>query len=87
MQPHGQFDAGVDAGRNDAALKRAESGRPGRARVQSLAALLALPLQAQAQTDPAPTVTISAPIHATTLPLWRRRLRFPRVLRTREYHR
>ena len=39
MQPHGQFDAGVDAGRNDAALKRAESGRPGRARVQSLAAL------------------------------------------------
>ena len=63
MQPHGQFDAGVDAGRNDAALKRAEPGRPGRLRVRSLAArglavvllaafaaLLALPLQAQAQT-------------------------------------
>ena len=62
MQPHGQFDAGVDAGRNDAALKRAEPGRPGRLRVRSLAArglavvllaafaaLLALPLQAQAQ--------------------------------------
>ena len=57
MQPHGQFDAGVDA-----ALKRAEPGRPGRLRVRSLAArglavvllaafaaLLALPLQAQAQ--------------------------------------
>ena len=61
-QPHGQFDAGVDAGRNDAALKRAEPGRPGRLRVRSLAArglavvllaafaaLLGLPLQAQAQ--------------------------------------
>ena len=62
MQPRGQFDTGVDAGRNDAALKRAELGRPGRLRVRSLAAhglavvllaafaaLLALPLQAQAQ--------------------------------------
>ena len=51
-QPRGQFDTGVDAGRNDAALKRAELGRPGRLRVRSLAAfaaLLALPLQAQAQ--------------------------------------
>ena len=57
------FDTGVDAGRNDAALKRAEPGRAGRLRVRSLAArslaavllvafaaLLDLPLQAQAQT-------------------------------------
>ena len=32
------FDTGVDAGRNDAALKRAEPGRAGRLRVRSLAA-------------------------------------------------
>ena len=57
------FDTGVDAGRNDAALKRAEPGRAGRLRVRSLAArslaavllvafaaLLDLPLQAEAQT-------------------------------------
>ena len=30
MQPREQFDTGVDAGRNDAALKRAEPGRGGR---------------------------------------------------------
>ena len=59
MQPHGKFDTGVDAGRNDAVLKMAE---PGRSRLRLLAArglaavllvavagLLALPLQAQAQ--------------------------------------
>ena len=59
MQPHGKFDTGVDAGRNHTAEKKAE---PGRSRVRLLAArglaavlitfaaLLALPLQAQAQT-------------------------------------
>ena len=57
----GPVDTGVDAGRT--ALKRAEPGRPGRVRVRSLAAraaavllaavaaLLVLPLQAQAQTE------------------------------------
>ena len=57
----GPVDTGVDAGRT--ALKRAEPGRPGRVRVRPLAAraagvllaavaaLLALPLQAQAQTE------------------------------------
>ena len=61
MQSHGKSDTGVDAGRNDAVLKRAE---PARSRVRLLAArglaaavlvffaaLLALPLQAQAQTE------------------------------------
>ena len=65
MQPHGKFDTCVDAGRNETALKRAE---PGRVRVRPLAArglaavlitfaaLLALPLQAEAQTvNSAPT--------------------------------
>ena len=65
MQPRGQCDTGVDAGSHDTALKRAEPGRPGRGRVRSLAArglagllaaivaaLVALPLQAQAQTTP-----------------------------------
>ena len=60
MQPHGKSNTGVDAGRNDAVLKMAE---PGRLRVRLLAArglaalllvafaaLLALPLQAQAAT-------------------------------------
>ena len=58
MQPRGQFETSVDAGRNETALKRAE---PGRVRVRSLAARAcrraprgvrrsALPLQAQAQT-------------------------------------
>ena len=59
MQPHGKFDTGIDAGRNDAAEKKAE---PARSRVRLLAArglaavlitfaaLFALPLQAQAQT-------------------------------------
>ena len=59
MQPRGQFETSVDAGRNETALKIA---KPGRVRVRSLAArglaavllaafaaLLALPLQAQAQ--------------------------------------
>ena len=50
---------GADAGRNDTALKRAGWARPGRSRVRSLAAagfllllaaLLALPMQAQAKT-------------------------------------
>ena len=62
MQPRKPFDTGVDAGRTEAALKRAEPGRPGRVRVRSLAAraaagflaafaaLVALPLQVQAQT-------------------------------------
>ena len=62
MQPRGQFETSVDAGSNETALKRAE---PGRSRVRLLAArglaalllvffaaLLALPLQAQAQTPP-----------------------------------
>ena len=53
------FDTGVDAGSHDAARKRADPGRPGRGRVRSLAArglagllaaLVVLPLQAQAQT-------------------------------------
>ena len=56
MQLRRQFAKGVDAGRGDSALKRAA---PGRSRVRSLvaaglllllAALLALPTQAQAQT-------------------------------------
>ena len=60
MQPHGKSDTGVDAGRNHAALKIAEPGRlrsrPLAARglaavlLATFAALLALPLQAQAQT-------------------------------------
>ena len=64
----GPVDTGVDAGRT--ALKRAEPGRPGRVRVRSLAAraaavllavvaaLLALPLQAQAQTVWSGTLTV-----------------------------
>ena len=60
MQPRGQCETSVDAGRNETVLKIAE---PGRVRVRSrapraaaaflvvLAALLALPLQAQAQTE------------------------------------
>ena len=63
MQPRGQLDTDVDARRNGTARMRAEPGRPGRVRARSLAArglaavllaafaaLLALPLQAQAQT-------------------------------------
>ena len=63
MQKREKFDAGVEAGRNDAALMIAEPGRPGRSRLRLLAArglaavllvafaaLLALPSQAQAQT-------------------------------------
>ena len=38
MQPHGQFDTSVDAGRNDDALKSSEPGRPGRLRLRFLAA-------------------------------------------------
>ena len=56
MQPRGQFYTVVDAGRKDAGLKRADPGRPGRGRLRPLAAglaafaaLVALPLQAQAQ--------------------------------------
>ena len=37
MQPHGKFDTGVDAGRNETARKRAEPGRPGHVRLGSLA--------------------------------------------------
>ena len=59
MQPHGKFDTGVDAGRNHAVLKMAEPARS-RARplaarglaaglLVAVAALLALPLPAQAQ--------------------------------------
>ena len=60
MRPHGQFNKGIDARRNDTGLRRAEPGRPGRLGVRSLAArvltavllaafaaLLALPAQAQ----------------------------------------
>ena len=60
MKPRRQFDTGVDTSRNDAALKRAEPGRPGRLpprTARSLAAVLLVafaailvPLQAQAQT-------------------------------------
>ena len=62
MQARRPFDTGVHAGRNDAALKRAEPSRPGRlpprtARslaavlLVAFAAILALPLQAEAQTQ------------------------------------
>ena len=60
MQPHGQFDTGVDVGRDDTALRRAEPGRSGvrslaarvltvalLAALAALAALHAPPLQAQ----------------------------------------
>ena len=64
MQARRPFDTGVDAGRNDAAPERAEPGRPGRTTVftprtarslaavllVAFAAILALPLQAEAQT-------------------------------------
>ena len=61
MQARRQFDTGVHAGRNDAALKRAEPSRPGRlpsrtARslaavlLVAFAAILGLPPQAEAQT-------------------------------------
>ena len=63
MRPHGQFNKGIDARRNDTGLRRAEPGRPGRLGVRPLAAriltavllaafaaLLALPAQAQAVT-------------------------------------
>ena len=73
MQPRGQFDTGVDAGRNETARQRAEPGRPGRVRVRSRAArrlaavplaafavLLALPLQAQAPNS-APVFSDPAP--------------------------
>ncbi len=59
MQPRGQVDTGVDVGSNETAHERtsADPGRPGRGRLRPLAAglvafaaLLALPLQAQAQT-------------------------------------
>ena len=64
MRPHGQFNKGIDARRNDTGLRRAEPGRPGRLGVRPLAAriltavllaafaaLLALPAQAQAHRD------------------------------------
>ena len=63
MQPRQPLDTDVDARRNGTARMRAEPGRPGRVRVRPLAArglaavllaafaaLLVLPLQAQAQT-------------------------------------
>ena len=61
MQARRQFDTGVDTSRNDAAPERAEPGRPGRlpsrtARslgavlLVAFAAILGLPLQAEAQT-------------------------------------
>ena len=58
MQPHEQDDTGVDVGSNETGSARtsADPGRPGRGRLRPLAAglaafaaLLALPLQAQAQ--------------------------------------
>ena len=62
MQARRPFDTGVHAGRNDAALKRAEPSRPGRlpprtARslaavlLVAFAAILVLPPQAEAQTQ------------------------------------
>ena len=63
MQPHGQSDTGVDVGRDDTALRRAEPGRSGvrslaarvltvalLATLVALAALQAPPLQAQSLT-------------------------------------
>ena len=62
MQPHGTCDTGDDTGSHETARKHAAPGRPGRVRLRSLtaraacgvlvavAALLALPLQAPAQT-------------------------------------
>ena len=60
MQPRGQFDTGIDAGKNKSIVRRAEPGQPARLGVRSLAArglaavllaaLLALLSQAQAQT-------------------------------------
>ena len=63
MQPQGQFDTGVDVGRDDTALRRAEPGRSGvrslaarvltvalLATLAALAALHAPPLQAQTLT-------------------------------------
>ena len=63
MQLQGQFDTGVDVGRNDTALRRAEPGRSGvrslaarvltvalLATLAALAALPAPPLQAQTVT-------------------------------------
>ena len=63
MQPREQGDTGVDVGSNETARTSADAGRPGRLRGRCLAArgltagllvavagLLALPLQAQAQT-------------------------------------
>ncbi len=56
MQPRRQFDTGVDVGSNKTARTSADPGRPGRGRLRPLAAglaafaaLLALPLQAEAQ--------------------------------------
>ena len=62
MHPHGTCDTGDDAGSHATARTHAAPGRPGRGRLRSrparaatvllaaVAALLALPLQAQAQT-------------------------------------
>ena len=63
MQPHGEFDTGVEVGRDDTALRRAEPGRSGvrslaarvltvalLAALAALAALHAPPLQAQTVT-------------------------------------
>ena len=61
MHPHGTCDTGDDAGSHATARTHAAPGRPGRGRLRSrparaatvllavVAALLALPLQAQAQ--------------------------------------
>ena len=72
MQPRGQFDTGIDAGKNKSIVRRAEPGQPARLGVRSLAArglaavllaaLLALPSQAQAQ---ALTLSIGAETDGT----------------------
>ena len=56
MQLQGQFDTGVDVGRNDTALRRAEPGRSGvrslAARVLTVALLAALAALAALQAPP-----------------------------------
>ena len=77
MHTRRHFDTGIDAGRNDVPLKRAEPGRPERPRFRSLvtrsltavllavfAALLAIPAQAQ---TPTTLVSNSGQTHNTAL--------------------
>ena len=69
MQPHGEFDTGVEVGRDDTALRRAEPGRSGvrslAARVLTVALLAALAALA-ALHAPAPTGTDGSPPSSAT---------------------